>query len=140
MSRKSQLRNAKKVLVSKGVFRKELASIGLAYEKYLKTDWWLNLREKYLLGASCSGCGHPASELHHVNYANLGHETELDVIPLCRLCHAEVHRRLDDSKKSIEWTAWALRKMFEWTRKETNQRFNLSYVPGKKMSVMAGKI
>ena len=137
---KSKVRNSRKLFTSKMLFVDRLHDIDMRYAEYLKTDWWKSVREKHLVGKACAGCDHPATELHHITYVNIGKETSLDVLPLCARCHAEVHARLDAASKSVEWTAWALRNMFGWTRKQTNLRFNLSYSTSKVMSVMAGKI
>ncbi|TRZ49814.1 MAG: hypothetical protein D4S01_07860, partial [Dehalococcoidia bacterium] len=37
----------------------------------------------------CTYCSEPAKDWHHYNGYGEGHE--LEVIPLCRLCHAQVH-------------------------------------------------
>jgi len=140
MGKKSKTRNARKLVASKLIFSEILHDMDIRYVEYLKTNWWKSVREKCLFGKACAGCDKPATELHHVTYINLGKETSLDVLPLCGRCHAEVHATLDAASRSVEWTAWALRRMFGWTRKQTNLRFNLSYSTSKSMSAMAGKI
>ncbi len=64
------------------------------YIEYLKSDEWKE-RRKYLMelaGGSCSKCGEKATQLHHLNYDNLGdEELEVDVIALCKDCHEEIH-------------------------------------------------
>lgn len=140
MGKKSKLRNAKHRLESIRLFHKILSDNDESYVRYLQSEHWQSVLLKYLHGRRCSGCDLKATELHHVTYENLYQETDLDVLPLCRSCHSKVHLKLDAAKKSVEWTIWALRKMFGWTRKFTNAKFNLSYEPGKKMPVTAGKI
>lgn len=140
MGKKSKARNARKLITSKLIFSECLHDMDMRYVEYLKTDWWKGVREKHLVGHACAGCDKPATELHHVTYVNLGKETSLDVLPLCSRCHTEVHTTLDAASRSVEWTAWALRRMFGWTRKQTNLRLNLSYSTSESMSVMAGKL
>lgn len=35
----------------------------------------------------CVFCKSPADEVHHVNYTNVGHETDSDLRSLCKICH-----------------------------------------------------
>jgi hypothetical protein len=139
MGAKSKLRNARKLAKSKAVFFECLSDLDSSYIEYLQSNWWQEVRAKYLIGKKCCGCDQTATQLHHVTYVNLGMETSQDVMPLCGLCHTEVHARLDASQKSVEWTAWALRKMFGWTRKQVNSKLGLSYT-GTHQSVMVGKV
>jgi 5-methylcytosine-specific restriction endonuclease McrA len=48
---------------------------------------------------TCAVCGGRWTlrngDLHHRNYDRLGHERFDDLIPLCRECHARVHRILE---------------------------------------------
>jgi hypothetical protein len=37
-------------------------------------------------------------DLHHASYANLGHEPDADLTPMCRGCHEALHRILDTSR------------------------------------------
>lgn len=50
----------------------------------------------------CQVCGRPWSlaegDLHHRSYQRLGHETDADLIPLCRTpCHERLHRILESN-------------------------------------------
>jgi len=64
------------------------------YIEYLKSDDWKE-RRKYLMelaGWACSHCGEKATQLHHLNYNNLGNEElDVDVIAVCKDCHDEIH-------------------------------------------------
>jgi len=66
------------------------------YIEYLKSEDWRE-RRKVLMEQcdwECSKCGEKATELHHLNYNNLGEEElESDVIPLCSECHKEIHNK-----------------------------------------------
>lgn len=40
----------------------------------------------------CTKCGDKATQLHHLNYNNLGdEELDIDVVALCKDCHDEIH-------------------------------------------------
>jgi len=66
------------------------------YIEYLKSDEWKEKR-KYLMEQcdwTCSKCGEKATQLHHLNYNNIGdEELDVDVIPLCKDCHDEIHKK-----------------------------------------------
>ncbi len=68
------------------------------YIEYLQSAEWGEKR-KILMGQAdwtCSKCGGKATQLHHINYENIGdEELDTDVIPLCKDCHDEVHSKGD---------------------------------------------
>ena len=143
MGRISKRRNLRKLVRSCGEFHVRLKAIGFSnYSDYLASEHWQEVRQKYdVQSKRCAGCDRQAFCIHHVTYVNLGNEDlEGDFLPLCFDCHERVHELLKESKKSVEWTLWALRKMFGWTRSYVNKRFDLAYVPGKKFNILAGKI
>ncbi len=45
-------------------------------------------RMPHISTRTCDTCGKPAQDYHHPSYLN-----ELDVIPLCRICHSFLHRQ-----------------------------------------------
>ena len=64
------------------------------YLDYIRSPEWRILRTQLLNEAEwiCNDCGEKATQLHHINYENLGlEELEIDVIPLCTKCHKERH-------------------------------------------------
>ena len=64
------------------------------YLEYLKSTDWKERRRELMEEANnvCSLCGATATQLHHINYDNLGEEElEVDVIALCNDCHKEKH-------------------------------------------------
>ena len=66
------------------------------YQAYLKSKWWLSLRE-ILLPCRCVGClENDATELHHLNYDALKKEGPQDIIPLCDRCHWLLHQHLKE--------------------------------------------
>jgi len=66
------------------------------YIDYLKSEDWKE-RRKYLMELAdyiCSKCGAKATQLHHLNYNNIGNEElDVDVIPLCNDCHKRIHNK-----------------------------------------------
>lgn len=66
----------------------------LPYQAYLETDHWKALREKTLDrdGRACRLCGSTEDlNVHHRTYERIGCELPMDVITLCRGCHAKFH-------------------------------------------------
>jgi hypothetical protein len=66
----------------------------IPYQEYLQTEHWKHFRDKALLNANnkCQVCNEPHQlQVHHRNYDNRGRETFLDVVVLCRSCHARMH-------------------------------------------------
>lgn len=75
---------------------------------YLRSAHWARIRTQALLraGNRCQRCGKfgPAEpehavyfrdvdllQVHHINYARIGHEAPKDLLVLCRKCHCRVH-------------------------------------------------
>ncbi len=64
------------------------------YREYLNSDHWKQVRSEALARANyrCQLCKNPLRiQVHHNNYRCLGHETDKDVIVLCRKCHSKHH-------------------------------------------------
>ena len=64
------------------------------YIEYLKSDEWREKRKILMEQCdwTCSKCGKKATQLHHLNYNNIGNEElNTDVVPLCKDCHDEIH-------------------------------------------------
>lgn len=69
------------------------------YKAYMKSQKWEQLREqrKRMDGFKCALCGiseyQTKLEVHHVSYANLGHEdVGNDLVTVCDRCHVLLHR------------------------------------------------
>jgi len=96
--------------------RKPTALIGgatpsqLAYQQYLESDHWRETRAAALLRAKyqCEQCGSklPPLNVHHLNYRNKGAEKPLDLIVLCKYCHAEQHGKPVASNVPVTRTAF----------------------------------
>jgi hypothetical protein len=61
------------------------------YTKYMHSQAWRDFRNKILAdrGMMCESCGsfEGHREVHHLTYANLGHEQPEDVLVLCGNYH-----------------------------------------------------
>lgn len=71
------------------------------YHAYLSSDAWRSVRNAALArdGARCVLCGSCRRlEVHHINYASIGHETSDDLLTLCDKCHADVEGRTEAEK------------------------------------------
>lgn len=68
------------------------------YEKtYLLSDHWKRTRDEHmeLAEGKCEmpRCYNDATQIHHLNYACLWHETSEDLMALCGDCHLRIHGR-----------------------------------------------
>lgn len=66
----------------------------MSYSEYLQTEHWKDFREKAIINASgkCQVCGDSFKlNVHHRIYTNLGNETFIDVVVLCKSCHSIYH-------------------------------------------------
>jgi len=64
------------------------------YFKYLRSESWKERRKELLEEANhiCEKCGEKATQIHHLDYKNLGEEMlGVDVIAVCNKCHKEIH-------------------------------------------------
>lgn len=68
------------------------------YNNYLQSKHWKDFRKEILsVRKRCQSCGKMSKSLnlHHINYKNIGKETNDDIIVLCTECHHRYH----DKKK-----------------------------------------
>ncbi len=63
------------------------------YRDYIKSEYWTERKRQYyeMHEKKCAVCGHPDVDLHHIRYGNYGHERDIDLAPLCRVHHQELH-------------------------------------------------
>jgi 5-methylcytosine-specific restriction endonuclease McrA len=62
---------------------------------------WLRNQQHRGVDPVCVVCGKPWTlddDLHHASYANLGHEPDTELVPMCRGCHEDLHQILDTSR------------------------------------------
>ncbi len=68
-------------------------------KQYLKSDWWLYMKEKALTkyGRVCVECGKEDNlHVHHNSYEHILNEAELDdLVVLCKGCHYKRHFKKD---------------------------------------------
>ena len=83
-----------------------MSSHSVEYLEYIASPRWK--RRKLLYYAKyekvCGACKSVQNiHLHHHTYARLGYEHDEDLVPLCELCHDEVHRlhKLSGRSKSL---------------------------------------
>ncbi len=66
-----------------------------SYKAYLKSSLWANRRAIFAdnYEKRCGYCENTCIKpnLHHLSYANIGHERDTDLVWLCRTCHDSVH-------------------------------------------------
>jgi 5-methylcytosine-specific restriction endonuclease McrA len=84
------------------------------YAEYIKSKRWRAVRDRYWasrLPKACYICGVDGGtgmDLHHRTYKNLGNERLMDLVPLCRPCHQDVHdlhRSKGDDRTLDLWAA-----------------------------------
>ncbi len=66
-----------------------------AYAAHLQSEYWDGLRRDVVARANgtCELCQQkPLTQVHHLTYEHLGHETLNDVLGLCARCHRYLHR------------------------------------------------
>lgn len=77
----------------------KLRKLGMTYKEYLKTDHWREVKRRYYSRNSkeCRICGAKHNvHLHHKTYKRLGREYDMDLVPLCKRHHNELHEQSDD--------------------------------------------
>ncbi len=70
-----------------------------AYNAYLKSDHWRDLREQVLYrdGFQCQlvlyGCTQAATQVHHLTYEHVTREALSELVSVCNNCHEQHHGR-----------------------------------------------
>lgn len=75
------------------------------YDEYMQSDAWRVLRQRVLLRCKgmCEGCGiHPATQVHHLTYANLFAEFLFELVGICEDCHLRFHGEEGDYEEYAE--------------------------------------
>ena len=91
MYREGNMRPTKFVLEDGELVEKE---VQIPYSQYLQSSHWEVKRQDILIrdDHTCDRCGsYTELQVHHLNYDNLWHEKDEDLITLCKDCHAEEH-------------------------------------------------
>jgi len=75
------------------------------YQKYLQSEHWKNVRERYFdskLIKDCYIChSNQDLNLHHRTYKRLHAERLTDLVPLCSQCHKAVHLLIKNGGASL---------------------------------------
>lgn len=74
----------------------ERVKLAHEHDEYCRSGWWRRRRRMYWSTHRhvCLGCGESNPRrvhLHHLTYDNIGAEPDEDLMPLCCLCHNQVH-------------------------------------------------
>jgi hypothetical protein len=82
------------------------------YINYTNSAHWKAVKADYLTRyRSCLICGKNYNlNIHHKDYTNLGHETDADLVLLCRLHHYAIHsfeRRLQSDYRAGSFPIYA---------------------------------
>lgn len=101
-----------------------------AYDKYLKSHHWRDLRSKALkdAGGRCALCQHPHDlEPHHLRYGRLFDVTLTDLIVLCSACHSRVHWWIDHrevgGETSIDRRFSLIARFLQWEGERREQHW-----------------
>lgn len=95
------------------------------YREYLRSDQWAARRREWFhdcraagFEPACQVCtatltARGSLDLHHVSYEGVSHdphtgrwaadETDTDLLPMCRACHMELHKRMDAPRAYLGW-------------------------------------
>ena len=71
------------------------------YLLHLQSDYWKNIRLQVLErdNNTCQECKEkPATEVHHLTYERLGNELLEDLLAVCRICHLNIHEKVEEAK------------------------------------------
>lgn len=66
------------------------------YEGYLASDTWAKKRHTVMIRDKglCQAClSRDATEVHHLTYERIFEEPMFDLVAICRICHAKLHRK-----------------------------------------------
>lgn len=68
---------------------------------------YLGIKKKEVLirdGNLCQNCKiKPAEQVHHKTYERLYNEELEDLISVCKNCHDEIHREIDEKRSAEIW-------------------------------------
>ena len=81
-------------LVGDAVKTRDKSEDFIEYTKYMESAEWIAKRNLVLKrdGFVCKRCGNAKNlAVHHITYANLGHEDLDDLVTLCKDCHGHLH-------------------------------------------------
>lgn len=74
------------------------------YKAYLTSKEWDDRRKEYssIHPCKCEVCGsNNQVQLHHICYDRLGYEKDMDLVPLCKDCHDNIHQYCEAYKEGV---------------------------------------
>lgn len=74
------------------------------YDAYLQTTAWRLKRQAVMSRAHnwCEGCAtRPATQVHHLSYAHVGHELLFELVAVCDACHHALHPEMTSSNLPV---------------------------------------
>lgn len=85
------------------------------YKAYIQSKEWQAVRKRFWsskLPKNCFVCGELGGkmDLHHRTYKNLGNERLMDLVPVHRNCHYEIHYIFEEDKGNSRNSLWAATK------------------------------
>jgi 5-methylcytosine-specific restriction endonuclease McrA len=82
--------------------------------EYWRTEEWAKIKADLITihGEACCHCGRKTKSLavHHLNYKNFGSEEPDDLILVCNRCHADLHGKPRNNKKTGKTKANKIKK------------------------------
>ena len=75
------------------------------YKTHLKTPEWQEKREQVLErdGYLCQAClKRRATQAHHLTYDHVGNEPLFDLVAICKVCHAELHKEDGNGRQNAK--------------------------------------
>jgi len=85
------------------------------YKQYITSNEWAKVKKRYWnskLPKECYVCGvlEGKKDLHHRTYKNLGNERLMDLVPVHRECHFDIHDFQKKTKKDLWKSTSVMRK------------------------------
>jgi hypothetical protein len=100
-------------------------------EVYLKSDYWLELRERLYKEVNniCEECTQSGIglQVHHLSYKNLGKELRSDLVVICKFCHSKYHPQYKPSKAEWDIKRAEAKKRAEFKKRMRRVRFKFGW-------------
>ena len=96
----------------------------MEYKQYLTTEKWAKTKSKVfnLQSKRCAVCRKGVVDVHHKTYKRIFSENvEIDLVPLCRFHHFEIHKFAKEKKIPI------FQATNQYIKKHKQKRKNLSW-------------
>lgn len=90
----------------------------MTYAQYMASPAWRAVRAQRLAldGGRCVVCGGAAVNVHHLTYANFGHEDiRRDLVSVCRRCHTHFDAVEQAARRARRRGGWG--RLWGWLRR-----------------------